>query len=72
MPGTRIAARLLGDAIASNLFLTAIDSLIPVSVAVAGWTKHDARTQQEVGPRERHPPESKRQEPWMPWLSSTP
>ena len=28
----------------------------PLSVAATAWTKHDARTQQEVGPRERHPP----------------
>ena len=51
--------------------VTATDSLTPVSVAATAWTKHDARTQQKVDPRGRHP-ESKRQEPWMPWPSSTP
>ena len=52
--------------------VTATDSLNPVSVAATAWTKHDARTQREVDPRERHNPESKRQEPWMPWPSSMP
>ena len=27
----------------------------PLSVAATAWTKHDARRQQEVDPRERHP-----------------
>lgn len=35
--------------------VTATDSLTPVSVAATAWTKHDARTQQEIDPRERHP-----------------
>ena len=35
--------------------VTVTDSLIPVSVAATARTEHDARTQQEVDPRERHP-----------------
>ena len=35
--------------------VTATDSLSPVSVAATAWTEHDARTQQEVDPRGRHP-----------------
>ena len=34
--------------------VTATDPQIPVSVAATAWTKHDARTQREVDPRERH------------------